>query len=252
VNILEQLIGETQDRKIISAHIGFFTTAVVSSDENGAARCGLATTVKDWVCGGPVQRAGSLSGTPVRELASLALSGKGPEVSLGMAAINSALPPLDYEMINAEELIAEHGRGKNIAVIGHFPFTDRLKTLAKELWVFELAPKDKDDLPPERMAELLPRADAVAITALTLLNRTFEPILAQCGKNAHKVLLGPSTPLSATLFDYGIDVIAGTVVDDIPLLVRHLGEGANFRHLQGKKMVVIRKAQNNMSIKGKK
>ncbi|OGR49123.1 MAG: hypothetical protein A2X34_07410 [Elusimicrobia bacterium GWC2_51_8] len=243
MNIIERLISETQDRKIISAHIGFFTTAVVSSDGNGTARCGLATTVKDGICGGPVQRAGSLSGTPVRELAALALSGKGPEVSLGMAAINSALPTLKYEMINAEELIAEHGRGKNIAVIGHFPFTDRLKTLAKELWVFELAPKDKDDLPPERMAKLLPRADAVAITALTLLNLTFEPILELCNKNAFKILLGPSAPLSAVLFDCGIDAVGGTVVDNIPLLLRHLGEGANFRGLTGKKMVVIRKVR---------
>ncbi len=241
MRILEKIIAEVEDREVLSAHIGFFTTAVVSSLAGGAARCGLATTVKDGACGGPVKSSGLLAGMRVQELADLAISGSGPETSLGMAAINSALPRLDYEIINAEKLIAEHGRCGNIAVIGHFPFTDRLRALAKELWVFELNPKDDRDLPPERMAELLPRADAVAITALTLLNRTFEPILEQCSKKAFKMLLGPSAPMSAVLFDHGIDAVGGTVVDDIPLLIRHLGEGADFRGLPGKKMVVISK-----------
>lgn len=241
MQILERIINEVQDRKVRSAHIGFFTTAVVSGIAGGAPRCGLATTLKNGACGGPVKSAGALAGRPVRELSRLALSGSGPEVSLGMAAINSALPPLAYEIINAEELIAEHGRARNIAVIGHFPFTERLRALAANLWVFELAPKDDKDLPPERMAELLPRADAVAITALTLLNGTFDGVLSHCRKDAFKILLGPSAPLSSVLFEYGIDAVGGTVVEDIPLLVRHLGEGANFRGLSGKKMVVIRK-----------
>ena len=240
--ILERIISEVQDREVRSAHIGFFTTAVVSGVAGGAPRCGLATTLKNGVCGGPVKSAGALAGLPVKELARLALTGNGPEVSLGMAAINSALPPLAYETINAEELIVEHGRGRNIAVIGHFPFTERLRALAANLWVFELAPKDDKDLPPERMAESLPRADAVAITALTLLNGTFDGVLSHCRKDAFKILLGPSAPMSAALFDCGIDAVGGTVVEDIPLLLSRLGEGANFRGLPGKKMVVIRKA----------
>lgn len=172
--ILERIINEVQDREVRSAHIGFFTTAVVSGVAGGAPRCGLATTLKDGVCGGPVKSAGAL---------------------------------------------------------------------AKELWVFELAPKDDKDLPPERMAEFLPRADAVAITALTLINGTFDGVLAHCRKDAFKILLGPSAPMSAALFDCGIDAVGGTMVEDIPLLLSRLGEGANFRGLPGKKMVVIRKAK---------
>lgn len=241
MRILERLISETGNHEVISAQIGFFTTAVVSAAPGGKPRCGLATTLKDGNCAGPVKNAGALAGIPVKDLARLALSGSGPEVSLGMAAINSALPPQAYETINAEELIAEKGRAKNIAVIGHFPFTDRLRALAANLWVFELEPRDEQDLPPERMAELLPSADIVAITALTLLNRTFTSVLERCNKKAFKVLLGPSAPLSVALFDYGIDAVGGTVVEDIPLLIRHMNEGANFRGLPGKKMVLIRK-----------
>jgi len=241
MKVLARLIAEVQDRTIVSAHIGFFTTAVVSSVPGGPSRCGLATTLRNGACAGPVKGAGALAGTPVREIARLVFSGKGPEVSLGMAAINSALPPADYEEINAEQLIAKSGSGKNIAVIGHFPFTDRLRLLAKELWVFELSPKDEKDLAPECMAELLPRADTVAITALSLLNGTFEGIISQCKKEAFKILLGPSAPMSPVLFDYGVDAVGGAVVEDIAALTRALGEGANFRGLPGKKMVVLRK-----------
>lgn len=240
MEILEQLIKETEDREISAAHIGFFTTAVVSSGVGGE-RCGLATTLRGNACSGPVNKAGGLAGQPVKELARRALCGGGVEASLGMAAINSALPPLEHETINAEELIAERAKGKNVAVIGHFPFTERLRTLAENLWVFELEPKDAQDLPPERMAELLPRADTVAITALTLLNGTFGGVLAHCRRDAFKILLGPSAPLSPVLFAHGIDAVGGNVVDDIPGLIRCLSEGANFRGLTGKKSVVIRK-----------
>ncbi|MGD9642725.1 MAG: DUF364 domain-containing protein [Elusimicrobiales bacterium] len=240
MDILERLIKETQEREVVSAHVGYFTTAVVSRGADGE-RCGLATTLRGGACAGPVAGAGNLSGRPVRELARLALSRVGAETSLGMAAINSALPPAECETLNAEELITERGRGKNIAVIGHFPFTDRLRTQAKELWVFELAPKDERDLPPERMAELLPRADVLALTALTLLNGTFKNIISLCRPGAFKVLLGPSAPLSPAMFDYGIDAVGGTEVRDIPALTRCLSQGASFRGLEGKKAVILRK-----------
>ena len=240
MEILEQLICETEDREIREAHIGFFTTAVVSSGPGGE-RCGLATTLRGGACSGPVNKAGALVGLPVKELARRVFYGGGIEASLGMAAINSALPPLEYETINAEELIAERAKGKSVAVIGHFPFTDRLRALAANLWVFELEPKDAHDLSPERMAELLPRADAVAITALTLLNGTFGGVLAHCRRDAYKILLGPSAPLSPVLFGHGVDAVGGTRVEDIPALTRALGEGANFRGLPGKRMVVLRK-----------
>ncbi len=241
MEILEQLICELEDREISAAHIGFFTAAVVSSGAGGE-RCGLASTLRGGACSGPVNKAGDLAGRPVKELARRALCCSGVEASLGMAAINSALPPLEYETINAEELITERAKGKNVAVIGHFPFTDRLRALAENLWVFELELKDARDLPPERMVELLPRADAVAITALTLLNGTFGGVLSHCRRDAFKMLLGPSAPLSHVLFGHGIDAVGGTKVEDIPALTRALGEGANFRGLPGKRMVVIRKA----------
>jgi len=177
----------------------------------------------------------------VKDLARLALSGSGMEASLGMAAINSALPESDYVELNAEQLIAEKSIGKNVAIIGHFPFIERIKQTAGKLSVFELNPRDAADLPANKIPELLPQADVVAISALTLVNRTFDGIIANCKKDAFKILLGPSAPLSEIVFDYGIDVVSGTKVSDILSLLAHLSEGANFKSLPGKRLVTMRK-----------
>jgi uncharacterized protein (DUF4213/DUF364 family) len=179
----------------------------------------------------------------IKELAQLAISGRGMEISIGMATINSALPEGDYEELNAEELIAEKAAGKTAAIIGHFPFTDRIREITSKLWVFELNPKDASDLPLEKEPELLSQADVVAISAMTLLNHTFDGVMSYCKKSAYKILLGPSTPLSKIVFEYGIDAVAGTRVSDIPLLLTHLSEGVNFKSLPGKMLVTMRKAK---------
>lgn len=243
MQLLEKLIASLPESKVREARVGYFTTAVVSELSGGGISCGLASTIRSGQCCGPAKFAGRMQGLPVKELAQLAVTGSGLEASLGMAAINSALPENPYEEINAEELIAEKAAGKTAAIIGHFPFTERIRQKAGKLWVFELNPKDAADLPAEKMSELLPQADVVAISALTLVNRTFDGILANCKSEAFKILLGPSAPLSEIVFDCGIDVVSGTRVSDIPLLLTHLSEGANFKSLPGKRLVTMRKAK---------
>ncbi|HOX22195.1 MAG TPA: DUF364 domain-containing protein [Elusimicrobiales bacterium] len=240
--LLEKLIAALPEGKVREARVGYFTTAVVSELSGGAISCGLASTIRSGSCSGPARFSGRLKGMNVKELAQLAVSGGGVEASLGMAAINSALPENTYEEINAEELITERAVGKTAAIIGHFPFTQRVRQKAGKLWVFELNPKDATDIPADKMPELLPQADVVAISALTLVNRTFDGIIANCKKDAFKILLGPSAPLSEIVFEYGIDVVSGSKVADIPALLEHLSEGVNFKSLPGKRLVTMRKA----------
>lgn len=242
MRLLEELLASLPEGKVREVRVGYFTTAVVSELDDGRISCGLASTLRGGECRGPAEFAGRTRGLPIRELAQLAVTGLGVEASLGMAAINSALPENPYEEINAEDLIAEKAAGKCAAVIGHFPFTERLRQKAEKLWVFELNPKDASDLPAEKIPELLPRADVVAISALTLVNRTFDGIIANSKPGAYKILLGPSAPLSKAVFAYGIDVVSGTRVADIPLLLAHLSEGVNFKSLPGKRLVSMRKS----------
>jgi uncharacterized protein (DUF4213/DUF364 family) len=69
---------------------------------------------------------------------------------------------------------------------------------------------------------VLPRADVVGITGSTLTNGTLEGVLALCRPDAFVVLIGPSTPLSPILFNYGVDVLCGTLVDDPLRVVQQL------------------------------
>lgn len=59
------------------------------------------------------------------------------------------------------------------------------------------------------MQQLLPRCDVVTIKGTTWVNHTFDKGMNLCKKDAFKLMLGASTPITPILFDYGIDVISG-------------------------------------------
>jgi uncharacterized protein (DUF4213/DUF364 family) len=46
-------------------------------------------------------------------------------------------------------------------------------------------------------------------------------------------MLGPTTPLSRVLFDYGVDVLAGTEVVDPTTLFQYIGQGSSLRNVPG-------------------
>ena len=136
----------------------------------------------------------------------------------------------------------QEGAGKDISVIGHFPFTDALRKVARNLWVIEKWPRPGDV--PEKDRELyLPLSQIVVISSTTLINHTLSGILGFCPRASLKMLLGPTTPLKQVLFDYGIDIISGSVVTNRALALKYIGEGANFRQLKSSgciRLVVMR------------
>jgi uncharacterized protein (DUF4213/DUF364 family) len=154
-------------------------------------------------------------------------------MSFAMAAVNSLLPvPKDALSLKAQEIILRHGRGKNVAIIGHFPFVDRVGPEVRNLWVFENYPRP-GDLPAEAAEALLPQADVVAITATTLLNGTCAGLLGRIPRESFTIMLGPSTPFAPCLFDWGIDALAGSRVKGNSLLTLSMIKGVPRRQLEG-------------------
>ncbi len=141
--------------------------------------------------------------------------------------------------INAGDVLAERGRGKNVALVGHFPFVPQTSALRWDSYGCSNSIPIEDDYPAEAAADLLPRADVVAITGSALVNHTLDGLLALCRPEASVMLLGPSTPLSPVLFDYGIDMISGTRVVDEAAVLRTVGQGASFREVQGVKLLTL-------------
>ena len=126
------------------------------------------------------------------------------------------------------------------AIIGHFPFVDALRQSCRELWVFERGQgRRPGDLGPENVAEVLPHAEVVAISATTLINHTLEDILPFIRPGAFTMMLGPSTPLAPCLLELGFDVLCGTIVEDPEPVLRAVEQGAVTSQIGGVRRVCL-------------
>lgn len=231
MEILATLLNSIkEDAAIREVRRGINWTAVVSK------RCGLASTVaQGGCCGGDT----AATERPFTEMTALELARNcflaedSGNVSLGLAAVNSLLDvdTVAYGDVDGLRLVQEVGKGKNISIIGHFPFLHDLEREAKNLWIIEKQPRP-GDLTEEEGREYLPQSDIVAITSTTLINRTLPGILELCKRDSVKMLLGPTTPLSEVLFDYGIDILAGSVVTDKDRVLQSVSEGASFMQIK--------------------
>jgi uncharacterized protein (DUF4213/DUF364 family) len=223
------------DFPIKSVHTCVFWTAVISK------HCGLSSTFRDE---GPshdrgVRDVGNLTRKTALELAEYARSDSLLEASIGMAAINSLIDIDESKCIekNAFEIILEKGTDKNVAIVGHFPWIPKLREKVKNLWVLEQRLRE-GDLPAKEADHILPQCDVVGITGTSFINHTIEGLLTLC-KDAYVVLIGPTSPLSPILFDYGIDGICGSKVIDAEKVIQSISEGTTFKEVTGVKLLTL-------------
>ncbi|MHC1781337.1 MAG: DUF364 domain-containing protein [Anaerolineaceae bacterium] len=234
--IYDEFIQTLIPGKILAVQVGLSRTAVMAETDEGL-RCGLSGTLSnpefDHRLRPSVRNAGHLHEMSFTDLAGLVESDSYTEVSIGLAAINALLPhkPDQWTEQNGEDYIAQASAGKNVAVVGHFPFVDWLKESAANLWVLELEPRE-GDLPASAAPEIIPQADLVAITGTTLINNTFQDLVELCRPDARVVLIGPSSPLSPVLFDHGVDIISGTVVTDPQRAMLGISQGSALSQLR--------------------
>jgi uncharacterized protein len=134
--------------------------------------------------------------------------------------------------VDAGELLIQHGAGKNIALVGHFPFIPQLRKMAKNLWILEKHPVE-GEYPASAAPDLIPQADVVALTGSALINHTLDRLLSLCQPDALVMVLGPTTPLSTVLFDHGATLISGSKVVNEAAVLQTVGQGATFRQVEG-------------------
>ncbi|MDZ7402391.1 MAG: DUF364 domain-containing protein [candidate division KSB1 bacterium] len=91
-------------------------------------------------------------------------------------------------------------------------------------------------LPPELQQPLV-----VAICGTTWLNHTFDKVINLCKKDAFKLMLGASTPMTPILFDYGIDVISGSKVMRPDVALECISQGATFKQIDGIKQLSMKR-----------
>jgi hypothetical protein len=239
LKILDDLILSLKgnDVPVRSVHTCVFWTAVITK------HCGLSSTFRGE---GPshdrgVRDVGNLTRKTALELAEYAKSESLLEASIGMATINSLVDIDESKCIekNAFEIILEKGQGKNVAIVGHFPWIPKLKGKSKNLWVLEQRLR-QGDLPAQEADRILPECDVVGITGTSFINHTLEGLLNLC-KRAFIILIGPTSPVSPVLFDHGIDAICGSKIIDPDQLIRSISEGATFKEVIGVRLLTLSK-----------
>ena len=215
--------------------VGVHWTAVCSS------YCGMASTLtSEYLPYAHLSGVGTYHHAIAQDLARLALSENHYEASIGMAAINSMICPNPQGSVelNAYDWLFANSSGKNVAVVGHFPFVEKMHSLAHNLWVLEKTPRP-GDIPADQSAPYLAKAQIIAITGSSIVNHSFEEVLALCNPEATIIVLGPSTPLSPVLFSHGISILSGAFVVDEEKALLTIEQGGAYSQLLGVKRISI-------------
>jgi len=235
IDLLLSTVANLPEQPVTRITYGAHIVAVESR------KMGLAT----WAAGKHPVSAQDLpvpkSAGSAQELAQLLYDDNPLKSSLGIAALNSLLPdpaPADIADINAGDLIMDIGRGKNVVVVGHFPFVEKMQGCFKDFKIFEKEPQS-GDLDAELMPEYLPQADIIAITATTITNQSLAAILSNSSPAAVKLIIGPSTPLTPIMFELGFKYVAGTVVKDGDLVRQGIESGLAFKQIKGVRHVIL-------------
>ena len=196
------------------------------------AECGggVSYTVQG---GTRIRKARDLRGLELREVAEMAKSWTFPEATIGVAALNAfyaqkerpTMGNASFDEVGRERSnrsqdafalyrpqIEAYGGDAKVVVIGHFPRVLDIAAYAN-LVVLERNCGNASDTPDPACEYVIPEADFLFTTGVTLINKT-APRILELSTSAKTIMVGPSATPAAPLFDRGVDCIAGRVVND--------------------------------------
>jgi len=235
-----------EDARVSDVCVGLYRTYVEAEYPDGRRSLGTSYTMTG---GGMSLTDGLLTGRSLREVCALAKSWNWRESSIGVAALNAwystrervealggffadprelsatdeggtiCTPHTSGKLVYRVEktdpffFLREEFAGKKVTVVGHFPWLEKIAEVA-ELTVLERDPSEADGDTPDPACEyVIPDADFVIMTAVTVINKT-APRLIELAQDAVCAIVGPSVTAAQQIFDYGVDILAGRVVTD--------------------------------------
>ncbi len=229
---LVESIKEKQSLSIKDVRVGVTWTGVLTE------RVGLSLTYSSILDG--IEEGGTLKGKLSKEVLEYLKTFNFLKLAIGLATLNSLIDiPKEFETFNMLDYIEEIAKDKRVVFVGHFRGLDKIKKTAKELIILERNPKE-GDLIDTAADYVIPEADVVAITGSTFANKSIEHILKL--SKGYTIVLGPSTPISPVLFDYGVDLIGGCIVLDQNKVLDAISEGGQLFNLKKYlKFIIIRR-----------
>ena len=263
---IRRILGTELDRVAVErAVIGLFFTGVkLNSGAAGACATPLRSIPEAVCCPSSAMAMpfpGKLRGRSARDLLKETGAASGIRRAIGVAVMNALAdmcwerrPRPDVELrigIDAYDA-AEIRPGEHVVVVGAFvPFIKALKRAGQRFTVLEQDPATlkPDELPHFRpaaeAAAAVPEADVLLVTGTTLLNDTFDGLLAPRRPGARVVMVGPTVGLLPDAFlRRGVDVMGGVRVTAPDAFLDLLAEGGSGLHFFGRsaeKVVLVRK-----------
>lgn len=215
------------DQKIADVRVGLGYTVVRL--DNGHA--GVAWTPKsDSACCTHVKDAGTFTGRPATEL----LEMLGNETSaigraIGLATANALLVGMPSPGTVQDEVIAslKLTPEDRVTMIGYFaPVIANIRKIGCQLDIVELNSFHSDTLTPEQGHDAMAGCTVAIVTGTSLINGTFDEVVAGLKTPRAAVLLGPSSPLCPDVFKgTPITHVAGSRVRDPEAVLRVISEG---------------------------
>lgn len=228
--LYDDLINGIPENLRVNACTSGHVWTTVTTDEGGI---GMAMTIP--ISSMPRTYLGRIAGSSLRQIAQLSTSWNFVEAAIGVAAIGAYYnhparvrfcgvehPGSSNGQGDAFELYREDVKGKKVAVVGHFPVLEQKLGPICDMTIIERDPQ-WGDLPDSACEFVLDKQDFVLITGSTLVNKTLPRLLA-LSSSAKVILIGPSTVMSAVLFDHGVYGLSGLILEEAPdkceLLIR--------------------------------
>ena len=166
----------------------------------------------------------ALAKQSLRQLAALATSWDPLETALGVAALNAYYNRYDLPALAGNGVKSFRHIAGRVGVIGAFPGVDGM---LPNCAVMEAEPRP-GEFPLAAMDSILPACDAAIVNSSTLINRNLPRVL-RLSQHRPVALIGPATPMTPRLFDYGISVLGGLIVSDPQGLAQAIRAGATPR-----------------------
>ena len=254
-SIARELIAFIKDSDVVNRlkivpgdiRIGVFYTGVVLNTGHAGMSYTPIQEIPEAVCcprsHAKMPVSGKLLNMQIAELMDYALDDNALKAAVGIATINalSAIlledeacqyKPSAYG--NALDLVKITGED-TVAMVGAFPpFIKRIQEITKKLFVIERNPRvaDKGDMieieSEARLGEIIPQANIIVITGVTLVNHTLGPILELAKKATEIVVVGPTASVyPEPLFARGVTVMGGVRIVDAAKMIHLIGEAGS-------------------------
>lgn len=252
---VEQVRQEMGDRlqnlTVDRAVLGLFFSGVKLSSGYGGVCFTPVKEMPEAVCCPSSARAmpyaGRLAPRAVTQYLEELFEGNPLKRALGIAVLNA----LSAELIQTKKRPYQYGgafdslpisRETRAVVVGALvPAMHRLRRMHAQWTVLEQDPAtlkgDELDhyLPPERAGEVIPQADLLMVTGVTLLNGTLEGLLEQVTPGTEVLVTGPTASvLPDPLFARGVTETGGILVTNPDQMLDLIAEGGSGYHMYGK------------------